>query len=131
MPGNGTLKNRRQVVEAAEAFVRAHPTHAITIESLCGLTGVSERTLRNAFHDVRGMSPKRWLLRARLDDVHAALMRSGARSTVTAIATDYGFYELGRFACLYKAKFGESPSHTLRGRDDGATEVGVAAALPF
>ena len=106
--------NRRQVVEQAEAFLNAHRGDPVPIEYLCRVTGVSERTLRNAFHDVRGMSPKRFMLRARLDQVHRALQSRQAARTVTNVATEHGFFELGRFAGQYKAAFGVSPSETLR-----------------
>ena len=106
--------NRRQVVEQAEAFLNAHRGDPVPIEYLCRVTGVSERTLRNAFHDVRGMSPKRFMLRARLDQVHRALQSRDAASTVTNVATEHGFFELGRFAGQYKAAYGVSPSETLR-----------------
>ncbi len=33
---------------------------------------------------------------------------------MTDIATKWGFGHLGRFAAAYRARFGESPSHTLR-----------------
>lgn len=107
------------VVETAEAFVRAHLSDQIQIAHLCRLTGVSERTLRNAFYAIHGLSPKQFLLRARLDEVRSALMRRHT-ATVTTIATDCGFYELGRFAGQYKALFGEYPSDTLRARGDAA-----------
>jgi AraC family ethanolamine operon transcriptional activator len=35
-------------------------------------------------------------------------------TTVTEIAIDHGFGELGRFAIEYRALFGESPSESLR-----------------
>ena len=77
--------------------------------------GVSERTLRNAFADVHRESPKRYFLNERLRRAQQALTDVRcAGTTVTAVATQYGFYELGRFALQYKAMFGESPSHTLR-----------------
>jgi transcriptional regulator GlxA family with amidase domain len=62
------------------------------------------------------MSPKRFVLRERLYEVRRALRDADATSgTVTTIATDHGFFELGRFAGTYKAVFGETPSATLRG----------------
>ena len=108
--------SRQQVVERAEAFLIARIGEAVSIGDLCRAAGVSERSLRNAFYDVRGMSPKRCVVRARLAEVRRALSDAGgARGAVTTIATDYGFFELGRFAGTYKSMFGESPSDTLRG----------------
>ena len=108
--------SRQQVVERAEAFLVARIGESVSIADLCRVAGVSERSLRNAFYDVRGMSPKRCVVRARLAEVRRALSDAdGARGAVTTIATDYGFFELGRFASTYKSMFGESPSDTLRG----------------
>jgi AraC family ethanolamine operon transcriptional activator len=107
------------VVERAEAFLNARVGEPVSIAQLSRATGVSERSLRNAFYDVRGMSPKRSAVRTRLVEVRRALSDAhGTRGSVTTIATDYGFFELGRFAGTYKAAFGETPSETLRsGRD--------------
>lgn len=107
--------SRREVVELAEACCRANPGTSIPIAQLCRLVGLSERGLRNAFYDVRGMSPKQSMLRERLHNVRRVLSdRTAGDATVTSVATDYGFYELGRFAGAYKQLFGEAPSETLR-----------------
>jgi AraC-like DNA-binding protein len=45
---------------------------------------------------------------------HALTNAEQTDKTVTAIANDYGFAELGRFAVSYRRLFGESPSTTLR-----------------
>ena len=119
---NPSVNNsRRQIVERAEAFFSARTGEPVSIVQLCRVLGVSERSLRNAFYTVRGMSPKRYAVRARLAEVRQALtVANGTRGAVTAIATDYGFFELGRFASRYKAVFGESPSATLRGHGGAA-----------
>jgi AraC-like DNA-binding protein len=117
---------RRQVVERVEAFLRGHLAESLPLAQLCNVAGVSERSLRNAFYDVRGMSPKRFVLQERLNEVRRALRDADAtRGTVTTIATDYGFFELGRFAGTYKAVFGETPSATLR--SDPAREMAAAS----
>jgi len=115
------ITSRRQVVERAEAFLNARTGESVSIAELSRVAGVSERSLRNAFYDVRGMSPKRWAVRNRLTEVRRALSdANGIRGAVTTIATDHGFFELGRFASTYKAVFGESPSATLRGHGGAA-----------
>ena len=108
--------SRQAVVERAEAYVRAHLVTRVPVSRLCQVLGVSERGLRNAFYGVRGLSPKRSMLAMRLQDVRRALSEPTLESTtVTRIATGYGFYELGRFAAVYRSAFGEVPSATLHG----------------
>jgi transcriptional regulator GlxA family with amidase domain len=107
---------RMEIVERAEQLLRMPAADPLRIAHLSQLVGVSERGLRNAFNAVRGMSPKRFVIQDRLNHVRRALSDSRAtRATVTDIATEHGFFELGRFAGRYKATFGETPSATLRG----------------
>jgi AraC family ethanolamine operon transcriptional activator len=108
--------SQQEVVERAEAYQRAHIDTPVPLSTLCRIVGISERGLRNAFYNVRGISPKRCLLAERLERVRRALTDASTRpGTVTDIAIAYGFCELGRFAGSYRKAFGEAPSDTLRG----------------
>jgi AraC-like DNA-binding protein len=104
-----------QILNRLDAFLREHFDEPIHMAQLCDVTGVSERSLRNACHAVHGTSPKRYLTRRRMEAVRHALVEARpGEATVTRIATDYGFFELGRFAAAYTSLFGERPSDTLR-----------------
>jgi AraC-like DNA-binding protein len=47
----------------------------------------------------------------------AALLTAAPGDTVTAIAIQNGFADVGRFAQRYRLLFGETPSQTLRRRN--------------
>ena len=109
--------SRREIVERVEAYVRTHCEGPVPLSRLCRIVGLSERGLRNAFYSIRGTSPTRCILAQRLRSVRQTLSDASTNATtVTAVATHYGFYELGRFAGCYKTAFGEAPSDTLRRR---------------
>jgi AraC-like DNA-binding protein len=113
-PGRGRLR-APQIIKRLDTFLREHLDEPVNMAQLCGVTGVSERSLRNACHAVCGTSPKRYLTRRRLEAVRLALAEARpGEDTVTRIATDFGFFELGRFAGIYTSAFGERPSDTLR-----------------
>lgn len=60
------------------------------------------------------MGPKKYLLLRRMHLARASMFAANqAETTVTDIATQYGFWQLGRFSVEYKYLFGESPSTTL------------------
>ena len=106
---------RRELVARITAFLQEHPGDPVTVADLSRMAGVSERTLRAAFHDVIGVSPKRYAIKQRLEAAHAALQNADPRTTtVTDVAMTFGFFELGRFAGRYRHTFGEVPSETLR-----------------
>lgn len=55
------------------------------------------------------MSPIHYLWLRRMHLVRQSLLNAGSSRTVTEIAAEYGFLELGRFSVGYRALFGESP----------------------
>ena len=96
-------------------MVEENPEQPLFIPEICNTIGVSERTLRMCCQEHLGMSPKRYLLLRRMGLARRALLEGTPDTTsVTAIGTGYGFWELGRFAVEYQALFGEAPSATLR-----------------
>jgi len=117
------------VVDRAIKAAAACSGERLTVSGLCRAVGVSERTMRNAFHYVHGVSPKRFLIHRRLHEAHDALLRArGAKGAVTRIATQWGFFELGRFAGLYRHLFGVRPSETLRLTVSGGTPKATAGS---
>jgi len=106
---------RHEIVARVNEFLRHNLGEPVTVTELSRVAGVSERTLRAAFHDVVGVSPKQHMLRERLRAARAALCAAEpGTTTVTDVAMSYGFFELGRFAGRYRHTFGEAPSRTLR-----------------
>ena len=94
--------------------VEEDPEQPLYIPELCKSIGVSDRTLRVCCHEQLGMSPERYLLLRRMNLARQAL-RDGpsGTTTVTEIATQFGFWQFGRFAGEYRSLFGEAPSATL------------------
>jgi AraC-like DNA-binding protein len=113
--GAGPVSGCRGLVERAEVLALAEADEPLQISALCAALSVSERTLRKAFHRIRGLPPCRHLRMLRLSQARRALMDTDSGlSTVTEIATGFGFLELGRFSVEYRRAFGESPSQTLQ-----------------
>jgi AraC-like DNA-binding protein len=77
--------------------------------------GVSSRTLRIACQQQFGVSPTQYIMLCRMRSAHRALRKADPETTrVTDIATEHGFWELGRFAVKYRQIFDETPSATLK-----------------
>jgi AraC-like DNA-binding protein len=106
---------RVAVMQRFEEMLEAHSDEPLHVMDICAGIGVSERTLRLHCQEQLGMSPHRYLWLRRMNLVKQALANANpVARTVTEIANNYGFAELGRFAVSYRRLFGESPSVTLR-----------------
>ncbi|MBP0623251.1 helix-turn-helix domain-containing protein [Cupriavidus consociatus] len=110
-----TASARRQLVADAYALVRAAPDHGWSILALCERLGVSRRTLQYSFNEVTGLAPLDFVRAVRMNGVRLAL-RAGPVEPVGAVAAQFGFHHLPRFAAQYRAFFGELPSQTLARR---------------
>jgi AraC-like DNA-binding protein len=107
------------IVARFEEFLDANPDTPLYLTEICAAIGVAERTLRAACEEHLGMGPIRYLNLRRMHLVRRALLRADpSTATVTRLATDHGFWELGRFSVAYRALFDESPSESLRRPSD-------------
>ncbi len=102
-----------QVRRAAE-YIEANWDQPITIEALALVTSSSARSLFASFKKSRGCSPMVFVKRVRLHHARDLLLQGGADVSVTTVALDCGFNNLGHFAKDYFTSFGERPSETLR-----------------
>lgn len=105
----------REIVDRCKYVEEKHEGARITVKQLAAASGVSERTLRNAFHSYYGLSPSRYLAARLLKAVHRDLLIADPEAeSVTGILLRRGVWEVGRFACNYRRFYGEVPSATLR-----------------
>jgi AraC-like DNA-binding protein len=113
-------------VARMEDYIAAHLRDAVTVADLAHAAGVSARTLRDSCHRIRAKSPEEILREMRLHAVHGRMEFPEPTDTVTSIAYEYHFLNMGRFADYYRRQFhGEAPGETLhRGRKRRAILAG-------
>jgi AraC-like DNA-binding protein len=100
-------------VRAIETWIEANLGQPIGIDDLAAVVGFSPRSVQKAFRRLRGCSPMTWVTRRRLARARGLLDHAGDTTTVTDVALNCGFSQLGRFAVRYREAFDEKPSETL------------------
>jgi AraC-like DNA-binding protein len=108
------LSARRTIGSRTAAPTEQHADQPLTVGDLIAVSGVSARALFDGFRRFRDASPLAYLRKVRLARVRQQLLEANQDETVSTVATQWGFYQLGRFAALYRATYGEAPSQTLR-----------------
>jgi len=108
-------RHHARVMRRLEEALMANPDQPLYMAELSAQVGASYWTLRDCCLEYLGMSPKRYLWLRRMHMARRALRSADAeRTTVTEIASDYGFWEFGRFSVAYRSLFRESSSTTLK-----------------
>lgn len=103
------VRNVRRLLTDSEYAINA------SAEALASKVGVSRRSLFLAFRREYGIGPRKFREIVQLNALRAGLYRSTPENTsVTVLANEHGFSELGRMAARYRTLFGELPSETLK-----------------
>ncbi|WP_051839705.1 AraC family transcriptional regulator [Streptomyces sp. NRRL F-5126] len=113
--GEEPRPGRRTVREAID-LVRAEDQADWTIPELARAVGVTVRALEMGFRKELGRTPREFVREQRLLRAHDELLRAnpGDGTTVTEVASRWGFWHAGRFAAGYSGRFGVRPATTLR-----------------
>ena len=112
-----SLNRQRQLILKADDYRAHNKDQPLRISQLCREIDVSERSLRDAFHKLTGMSPLVYLKTQQINQVYRTLHDADpAEALIKQVAYSYGFRHIGQFCREYKYMFGELPSATLQRR---------------
>jgi transcriptional regulator GlxA family with amidase domain len=81
---------------------------------IAAASGVSLRSLQDAYRKARGVTLGEGLLTLRLERFRNLLLTANTQNSVADAAFAAGFGHLGRAAAIYRKHYGEAPSDTLR-----------------
>ncbi len=101
-------------VRRAVDYIESNWNKPITIEDLVDAANTSARSLFYLFRRTYGISPMLYANRVRLRRANLMLSKPDAKTSVSSVAFDCGFSNLGHFAKRYHTAFGELPSETLK-----------------
>lgn len=114
----GADQRTAAIVQKADQVAQQSSMVGTTVAELSATCKVPRRALNRAFQNALGMGPATYLRRVRLNRARRALQEQRIDSTtVSGVALNLGFWNLGRFAEQYKELFGELPCETLRRKE--------------
>lgn len=105
-------KNRRVTLHCIKQEIRTNIKQVKSVAEVAASLGVCERQIYLIFKNEANVTPLQYMQELKLSLIEEELKMRGTR-TITEIATDYGFTNMGRFSALYRKKTGVLPSaHT-------------------
>jgi AraC-like DNA-binding protein len=111
----GTQSAAPYYVKRAETYIRGQICEVLTIDDIAEKAGVSTRSLFYGFKRWRDTTPMAYIRELRLERAQKELKKArNCGGTVSDVAMNVGFTNFSQFSKLYKARFGEAPSVTLR-----------------
>jgi len=113
-PGEPALDGSPRALHRAVAYLEDHALGAVAVPDVAAAARVSVRSLQALFRRHLGVSPIEHLHAIRLEAARRELTTADDDLSVRLVAERWGFGNSGRFARLYRERFGERPSETLR-----------------
>jgi AraC-like DNA-binding protein len=110
----GRAETLPQPLRRAREFLYAHAEEPLDLTQLATAAGTGIRALQLGFQRHFETSISEMLRDIRLAHLNVRLGAASPDESITDIAFELGFTHLSRMASAYRAKFGETPSATLR-----------------
>jgi len=95
-------------MQEVASYMQTHLDQSLTIAGVARHFALSEVTLRRRFREAFGMSPKQYLLAARLCEAQRLL--STTKLPMQDIAHLLGFFDLAHFSSTFRKHIGLSPT---------------------
>lgn len=111
---SGQMETLPRALKRARDCLHANAMEPLDLAQLAEAAGIGIRALQLGFQRHFGLTISEMLLDIRLAHLNSRLGSAPSDARIIEIAFDLGFTHLGRMAGAYRAKFGESPSATLR-----------------
>lgn len=108
------MRQASGVLDLVCEYIRENLIRPISLTDLQRISGLSVRSLQYAFAKKYDCSPMEWVREQRLYIAHEQLKNATEATTVSQVSAGLGYFNFGNFARLYKQKFGELPSETLK-----------------
>lgn len=111
-----TATTHYQLVQRGDDFMaRLGLCDTFQVDELSQTLGVPRRSLFYAYRKVLGIGPRQYFELRRLHQLRQLLRQAESGETsVTSLAIELGFTDMGRMAASYRRQFGENPSYTLK-----------------
>jgi AraC-like DNA-binding protein len=104
-----------KLVREAEALLEQDLSLPLTMADVAAALGVSRRTLFQAFKQSLGLGPHTYFQIIRMHRFRERLIADDSgNASITRLAAEMGFTQLGRLAAMYRDQFNELPSQTLK-----------------
>ena len=102
-------KNKMLALERAIEVIHNQTDRLYSVSEVCEISGVSKRTLFNAFKEKYKISPSEYIKVTRLNMVKEDLIHNPTVG-IGSVAGKYHFWHMGQFAKDFKKQFGLLPS---------------------
>jgi AraC-like DNA-binding protein len=106
------MVNLHRAVSGEQSIISTPISMSRSVSQTLRRRGFPAARYRSIFAVSEILPPMHYLRDARLDKVHEALRRAEPEENVISISR-WGFLHMGRFAAVYRKRFGEAPSETL------------------